>query len=70
MINRNAETNIPGFYAAGDVVDTRFKQAITGVAEAVAGVYSAYIYIGDDNIVFTCGDEWNNNRTYLAPKGI
>ncbi len=46
MINRNAETNIPGFYAAGDVVDTRFKQAITGVAEAVAGVYSAYMHIG------------------------
>ena len=57
IINRNAETNIPGFYAAGDVVDTRFKQAITGAAEAVAAVYSAYTYIGDDNIVFTCSDE-------------
>ena len=45
MINRNAETNVPGAYAAGDVVDTRFKQAITGVAEGVQAAYSAYEYI-------------------------
>ncbi|MBI4895220.1 MAG: FAD-dependent oxidoreductase [Candidatus Aenigmarchaeota archaeon] len=57
IINRNAETNVPGFYAAGDVVDTRFKQAITGVAEAVAAVYSAYMHIGDDNASFSCSDE-------------
>ncbi|MEM4555123.1 MAG: FAD-dependent oxidoreductase [Candidatus Anstonellaceae archaeon] len=45
-INRNSETNVPGFYAAGDVTDTRFKQAIIGVAEAVQAVYSAYLYLG------------------------
>jgi thioredoxin reductase (NADPH) len=45
MINRNSETNIPGVFAAGDVTDTRFKQAITGVGEAVLAVYSAYMYI-------------------------
>lgn len=47
IIDRNAHTNVPGFYAAGDVVDTRFKQAITGVAEGVLAVYSAYIYINE-----------------------
>ena len=41
-INRNSETNVPGFYAAGDVTDTCFKQAIAGVGEAVEAVYSAY----------------------------
>ncbi len=46
VITRNAETNIPGVYAAGDVADTRFKQAITGVAEAVLAVYSAYVHLG------------------------
>ncbi len=56
-INRNAETNVPGVYAAGDVADTRFKQAITGVAEAVLAVYSAYTYLGEHNIVCTCNDE-------------
>ncbi|MCX8197076.1 MAG: FAD-dependent oxidoreductase [Candidatus Micrarchaeota archaeon] len=45
-INRNCETNVEGFFAAGDVTDTRFKQAIVGVAEAVQAVYSAYLYLG------------------------
>ena len=44
-INRNSETNVAGFYAAGDVTDTRFKQAIIGVAEAVSAVYSANLYL-------------------------
>jgi len=43
-INRKAETNIAGFFAAGDVVDTHFKQAITGVAEGVLAAYGAYEY--------------------------
>ena len=45
-INRNSETNVPGFYAAGDVADTRFKQAIVGVGEAVSAIYSAHLYLG------------------------
>ena len=45
IINRKSETNIPGFFAAGDVVDTHFKQAITGVAEGVFAAYGAYEYI-------------------------
>ncbi len=44
MINRKAETNIEGVFAAGDVVDTEFKQAITGVGEGVTAAYGAYKY--------------------------
>jgi thioredoxin reductase (NADPH) len=44
-INRNAETNVPGFFAAGDVTDTRFKQAIISAGEAVSAAYSAYLFI-------------------------
>ncbi len=51
LIDRNAQTNVPGVYAAGDVVDTRFKQAITGVAEGVLGVYSAYTYITETEVL-------------------
>jgi thioredoxin reductase (NADPH) len=47
VIDRNAQTNVPGFYAAGDVTDTRFKQAIVGVAEGVLAVFSAYKFIGE-----------------------
>ncbi len=50
IIDRLAKTNIEGFYAAGDVVDTEFKQAITGVGEAVAASYSAYKYITGDEL--------------------
>jgi thioredoxin reductase (NADPH) len=48
VIDRNAQTNVPGFYAAGDVTDTRFKQAIVGVAEGVLAVFSAYKFIGEN----------------------
>ena len=44
-VDNNMATNIPGVYAAGDVTDTKFKQAITGVGEAVKAVYSAYDYL-------------------------
>lgn len=49
-INRKSETNIPGFFAAGDVVDTHFKQAITGVAEGVLAAYGAYEFINNKSI--------------------
>jgi thioredoxin reductase (NADPH) len=50
IINRKSETNIPGFYAAGDVVDSHFKQAITGVAEGVIAAFSAYEYVSSNKI--------------------
>ena len=50
LIDRNSATNVPGFYAAGDCADTRFKQAITGAAEAVLAVYSAYTYLNEATV--------------------
>jgi thioredoxin reductase (NADPH) len=50
-INRKSETNLPGIYAAGDVCDTEFKQAITGAAEAVTASFWAYEYINKNVIV-------------------
>lgn len=43
--HKTAETNISGIYAAGDVADKPFKQAITGVAEGCTAAHSAYEYI-------------------------
>jgi thioredoxin reductase (NADPH) len=43
--HKTSETNVPGVYAAGDVGDKPFKQAITGVAEGCTAAYSAYEYI-------------------------
>ncbi|MBI2173106.1 MAG: FAD-dependent oxidoreductase [Candidatus Aenigmarchaeota archaeon] len=47
IIDRMSRTNIEGVYAAGDVADTEFKQAITGVAEGVTAAYSAYKHLGE-----------------------
>ena len=45
IIDRHGFTNIEGVYAAGDVTDTDFKQAITGVAEGVTASYNAYHFL-------------------------
>ena len=50
-INRKSETNVPGFFAAGDVADTHFKQAITGVAEGVLAAYGAYEFVNKDETI-------------------
>ncbi|MFX1316738.1 MAG: NAD(P)/FAD-dependent oxidoreductase [Promethearchaeota archaeon] len=52
IINRKSETNIPGIYAAGDIADAPFKQAITGVAEGVIAAYSAFDYLKETNIEY------------------
>tara|TARA_Y100000310_G_scaffold340182_2_gene435088 strand:- start:5912 stop:6883 length:972 start_codon:yes stop_codon:yes gene_type:complete len=43
--HKTGETNIEGVFAAGDVGDKPFKQAITGVAEGCTAAYSAFEYI-------------------------
>ena len=47
VINGNSETNIRGLYAAGDITDSEWKQAITGVAEGVKAAYYGYQYVGE-----------------------
>ncbi|MBI1969203.1 hypothetical protein HYS48_00795, partial [Candidatus Woesearchaeota archaeon] len=34
-----------------DVCDTEFKQAITGVGEAVAAVYQSYKYVNENEFI-------------------
>ncbi len=45
IINRSGETNVRGVYAAGDITNAPFKQAVVGTAEAISSVFSAYNYI-------------------------
>ena len=52
IINRKSETNIPGIYAAGDVADAPYKQAITGVSEGVIAAYSAFEYLKKRSIEY------------------
>jgi len=55
--DRQGRTNIPGFYAAGDVTDLPFKQAITGVGEGVTAVFHAYNYVKQHEPICSCDDE-------------
>lgn len=43
--HKTSETNVEGVYAAGDVADKLFKQAITGVAEGCTAAHSAYEFV-------------------------
>ena len=54
IVDRSSRTNVAGVFAAGDVVDTEFKQAITGAAEGVHAAYQAYRYVNENEFVFTC----------------
>jgi len=56
-IDRDAKTNIEGVFAAGDVADTAFKQAITGAAEGATAAYSAYHYVNEHELICCHSDE-------------
>ena len=62
VIDREAKTNLPGVFAAGDVVDTVFKQAITGVGEAVLAAYGAYMFVKENGEVLTANDPRYNGK--------
>ena len=55
--HQDSTTNIKGVFAAGDIADKEFKQAITGVAEGVTATYSAYKYINNNVLICTTNDE-------------
>lgn len=48
--HKTSETSVKGVYAAGDVSDKPFKQAITGVAEGCTAAYSAYEYVTNNRV--------------------
>ncbi len=56
LIDRKSRTNIPGVFTAGDVSDTEFKQAITGVGEGVHAAYSAYQHLNTGKAIMPAGN--------------
>ncbi|HZX19758.1 MAG TPA: FAD-dependent oxidoreductase [archaeon] len=49
LIDVESKTNVQGVYAAGDVVNRHFKQAITGASEGVIAAFSAYEFINNNS---------------------
>jgi thioredoxin reductase (NADPH) len=45
VVNEKSETNVPGVYAAGDVTDSPYKQAITAAAQGAKAAVFAFSYI-------------------------
>ncbi len=45
LTNEHAETNVPGIFAAGDVVKSRLKQVVIAAAQGAKAAKSAYDYI-------------------------
>ncbi|MCX8158601.1 MAG: FAD-dependent oxidoreductase [Candidatus Diapherotrites archaeon] len=48
LINEKCETNIEGVFAAGDVTNNEFKQAITAAAQGATAAYHAFKYIQEE----------------------
>jgi len=45
VVNKNCETNIPGFYAAGDVTDVPFNQIVIAAGQGCIATLSAVQYL-------------------------
>ncbi len=49
-INGMSETSVPGFYAAGDVTDTEWKQAIVSADEGCKAAFRAFEFVSAQKI--------------------
>lgn len=47
IIDSMSRTSVPGFFAAGDVAASEWKQAIVGVAEGTKAAYEAFNYVSE-----------------------
>ena len=57
IIDKDSATNVKGVFACGDVVDSKFKQAITGAAEGVIAAYNVYQYVKNELPVCGCSED-------------
>ena len=49
-VNRNMETSVRGIFAAGDVSNSVFRQAVTAAGDGSIASYTAYKYLKNNNL--------------------
>lgn len=49
IINQMSETSMPGFYAAGDITNSEWKQAVVSVDEGCKAAFKAFEFISKSN---------------------
>ncbi len=57
ILDKDSHTNLKGVFACGDVVNSKFKQAITGVAEGVIAANNVYQYLKNELPVCGCSED-------------
>jgi thioredoxin reductase len=56
ITNKRMETNVPGVFAAGDITDSPYKQAVISAGEGATAALTAYSYINDGK---PAGVDWS-----------
>lgn len=53
IVDEQMQTNVPGFFAAGDVVNRREKQVVVAAGHGAVAAFSAREYV-DENCAYSC----------------
>lgn len=56
VTNKKMETSTPGIFAAGDLTDSPYKQAVISAGEGAAAALTAYSYVNDGK---SAGVDWS-----------
>jgi Alkyl hydroperoxide reductase, large subunit len=62
VIDREGRTSVEGIFAAGDVTDSKYKQAVVAAAEGVIAALSAYNYIREKKGLPPVNVDWKAEK--------